>query len=167
MSHLQDDHPGVRSGAVEQPALEFFARIDIEVGDPLVVGDTIDGIRRIIPIIGGSVAGPAIRGRVLNGGADFQLIRSATLTELEAKYALETEEGDRIYVENLGLRSGTSEDMARIARGESVDPARVYFMSTPRLRSSSARWQHLDERLFVARGRRTPDRVSLDVFMLT
>ncbi|MBL5973600.1 MAG: DUF3237 domain-containing protein [Candidatus Leucobacter sulfamidivorax] len=148
------------------PSLEFFARIDVRVGQPVEVGETIDGVRRVIPILGGTVSGPGIGGTVLEAGADFQLIRTATLTELEAKYAIETEEGERIYIENLGVRSGDAADIARLVRGEAVDPARIYFMTAPRLRSASPRWRHLDERLFVARGRRFPDLVSLDVFMI-
>lgn len=149
------------------PQLEFFARIDVQVGAPVEIGETVDGVRRIIPIIGGTVEGPGIRGIVLNAGADFQLIRSESLTELEAKYAVETEEGDRIYISNFGIRSGDPADIARLIRGEEVDPSRIYFMSTPQLRSSSPRWRFLDERLFIARGRRFPDLVSLDVFAVS
>ncbi|XPP26764.1 MAG: DUF3237 domain-containing protein [Leucobacter sp.] len=149
------------------PQLEFFARVDVRVGAPVEIGETLDGMRRIIPIIGGTVEGPGIRGTVLEAGADFQLIRSESLTELEAKYAVETEEGERIYISNFGIRSGDPADIARLIRGEEVDPSRIYFMSTPRLRSSSPPWRFLDERLFIARGRRFPDLVSLDVFMVS
>lgn len=148
------------------PSLEFFARIDVRVGEPVEVGETSEGVRRVIPIVGGTVSGPGISGTVLNAGADFQLISSETLTELEAKYAVETDEGERIYISNLGIRSGDPADIARLVRGEAVDPALIYFMTTPRLRSGSPRWRFLDERLFVARGRRFPDLVSLDVFMI-
>lgn len=148
------------------PALTFFARIDVQVSAPVEIGETVDGVRRIIPITGGSVAGPEISGRVLDAGADFQLIRTDTLTELEAKYAVETDDGERIYVSNFGIRTGHPDDIAKLVRGEAVDPARIYFMTQPQLRSSATRWRHLEERLFIARGRRYPESVSLDVFMV-
>lgn len=149
------------------PGMRFFARIDVEVDSPIEVGETLDGVRRIIPILRGTVAGPEIHGTVLPGGADFQLLRSETLTELEAKYAIETDDGARIYVTNVGIRSGTPDDIGRLNRGEQVDPDRIYFLSTPRFRSTSPAWSWLDERLFVARGRREPRGVYLDVFVLT
>lgn len=159
-----DPHP--TASVALAPELSYFARIDVRVAAPVEIGDTLDGMRRIIPITGGTVEGPGIRGSVLDGGADFQLIRTETLTELEAKYAIETDQGERIYVSNHGIRTGDPADLARLARGEEVDPARIYFMTTPRMRSASPRWRFLDERIFVARGRRFPDLVSLEVFVV-
>jgi len=42
----------------------------VELDPAMVVGETALGIRRIIPIIGGSVSGPKIKGTIVRGGAD-------------------------------------------------------------------------------------------------
>jgi len=148
------------------PTLTYLARIDVSVGAPIDLGDG-DGVhRRIVPILGGRVEGPELRGTVLPGGADFQVLRSGTLTELEARYAIETEDGDRVYVENVGLRTGSAEDIARIVAGEHVDPARIYFRSNPRLSSTSPRWSWLGSRILIARGERQPDSVGLELFIV-
>jgi hypothetical protein len=84
----------------------------------MVVGDISYGERRIIPITGGSFVGPRLSGRVLPGGADWQVIRRDGITELEARYTLETDDGALIYVLNKGIRSGSKEVMERLARGE-------------------------------------------------
>ena len=128
---------GVQGGGVTgrvASRCRFSLRWD--VAEPIDLGDG-DGVhRRIVPILGGRVEGPDLCGRVLPGGADFQILRSGTLTELEARYAIETDDGDRVYVENHGVRSGSADDIARIVAGEPVDPDRIYFRSNPRLSSS-------------------------------
>ncbi|WP_163279680.1 DUF3237 family protein, partial [Enterobacter hormaechei] len=86
---------------------------------------------------GGTVEGAGIRGRVLPGGADFQVIRPSGLTELQARYVIETQDGALVYVENNGLRFGPPEALERIRRGEPVDPALIYFRSTPRFETAA------------------------------
>jgi hypothetical protein len=54
--------------------------------------------------------------------------------------------------------------MARITRGEPVDPAEVYFRSTPRFETAAAPHRWLTRPLFIASGARYPDRVALSVF---
>ena len=56
-------------------------------------GDIGVGERRIIPIVGGEVRGRDINGKVCALGADFQIVRPDSSIELEAKYALETDDG--------------------------------------------------------------------------
>ncbi|TQC49341.1 DUF3237 domain-containing protein [Rhodococcus sp. WS4] len=146
--------------------LSFLATFVVEVADPVEIGSTPEGVRRIIPIVGGRVEGPELRGTVLPAGADFQLLSSSTLTELEAKYAIETDDGDRIYVTNVGLRSGTAEDIAKLVDGEPVPPERIYFRCTPRLTAAEGRWAWLRSRILVGTGERLPGEVRLTVFVV-
>jgi hypothetical protein len=148
------------------PTLTYLATIDVDVAAPIDLGGGEGVHRRIVPILGGRVTGPRLRGHVLPGGADFQVLRSGTLTELEARYAIETEEGDRVYVENFGVRAGSEKDIATIVAGGEVDPERIYFRSNPRLSSTSSRWAWLASRILVARGKRRPESVELEVFVL-
>jgi hypothetical protein len=148
------------------PVLEHVADLRVEVDRPIEIGDTGAGLRRMIGILGGSVEGPQLRGRVLPGGADFQLVRSATVAELDARYALELDDGRRIYVINRALRRAPVEVTAKLVRGEPVDPSLVYFRCTPsfEVADESLRW--LAESLFVGTGARYPDRVEMSFFRL-
>lgn len=130
------------------------------------MGTTSDGFRRIIPIVGGTAEGPEFSGRVLPGGADFQLLKSDTLTELEAKYVVETDDGERVYISNFGLRAGSKDDIAKLVRGEEVDPARIYFRCTPRLLSSGQRWSWLGSRILVGTGERYSNAVHLVLYVV-
>ena len=143
--------------------LTHLADITIEVGLPISIGETDQGLRRVVPILGGHVQGPRLKGTVLPAGADYQLIRADGYTTLDARYAARLEGGAMIYIVNTGVRFGPPETMARIARGEPVDPAEVYFRTTPRFETASAAYQWLTRPLFLAAGARHPDRVELRV----
>jgi hypothetical protein len=146
--------------------LEPLARLVVEVGAPIEIGPTGAGRRRLIPIVGGTVEGPRLNGRVLPGGVDVQLVRDDGATEVEAHYAIELLDGTRVYVHNRGLRVASVEDTERLLRGDPVDPARVYFRSTPRFEAPAGPWRWLMHGVFVGRGERRPDRVELEFWRL-
>lgn len=148
------------------PQLTWFADVSVEVGEPIVLGDGAQGLRRVVPILGGHARGEGWTGRVLPGGADFQRIASSTVSELDARYGLETEAGDRIYVRNRAMRTAPAEVMAQLLRGDPVDPAQVYFRCAPSFetRSESLRW--ITERMFVGVGVRHPAQVVMRFFVL-
>jgi hypothetical protein len=143
-----------------------IADLNISVGEPTEVGATPMGFRRIIPILGGEATGPHLRGRILAGGADFQLVRSDHTAELHARYVIEATDGARIYVENSGLRHGPAEAMERLQRGEPADPALIYFRTVPRFEVADAAWDWLRRYIFVAVGVRHPHRVELAVYQV-
>ncbi|MFZ4286804.1 DUF3237 domain-containing protein [Variovorax sp. HJSM1_2] len=151
---------------LQPPELRHFAHLFVTVGRPQEVGATPHGRRRVIPITGGEVEGLDWRARVLPGGADFQLLVNDSLAELDARYVLETEAGELIYVHNRAVRSGPAEAMARLARGEPVDPAQIYFRCSPSFETASPSLSWIHQRLFVGAGVRHPDKVVMRFFEL-
>ncbi len=149
-----------------EPRLKFFADLRVEVGAPQQVGQTVHGLRRLIPITGGTATGDGWRARVLPGGADFQLIVNDRLSELDARYVLETDAGDFIYVQNRAVRSGPPELIARLVRGEPVDPAQIYFRCSPSFETAAPALSWMGERMFVGTGARYPDAVVMRFFEL-
>jgi hypothetical protein len=147
------------------PVLEtkYVFSLAIKIGAPILAGDLGHGVRRIIPILGGDVFGPGTKGTILPVGADFQVIRPNGLTELEAKYTFEMADGAIVYIENIGIRFGPKELLDRIAKGEAVDPAQIYFRSVPKFETGSDKYRWLMEHLFIGVGARHPDRVEIDV----
>ena len=91
------------------PQLNFFADFSVHVDKPQEVGQTLHGVRRLIPILGGEVQGQGWTARVLAGGADFQLILNPRMAELDARYVIETDGGDLIYVQNRAVRTAAPE----------------------------------------------------------
>ncbi len=142
---------------------KYVFSLAIKIGEPIVAGETGHGLRRIIPILGGEVRGEGLKGTIFPVGADFQIIRESELTELEAKYAFQMDDGAIIYIENIGIRFGPRELLQRIKRGEAVDPKLIYFRSVPRFETGNEKYRWLMESLFIGSGIRHPDRVEIDV----
>jgi hypothetical protein len=146
------------------PELKFFADLSVQVDKPQEVGATVHGQRRVIPILGGEVHGNGWTARVLRGGADFQMIVNQSLAELDARYVLETDAGDLIFVQNRAVRTASPEVMARLIRGEKVDPQLVYFRCTPQFETASKSLSWISEKLFIGTGARHPDKVVMRFF---
>ena len=96
--------------------LQALFKADIELAPAQEVGIGPLGRRRIIAITGGRFVGERLSGRVLPGGADWQVIRADGVAELDARYTLETAEGALIYVRNRGFRHGPAEVLKQIGR---------------------------------------------------
>jgi hypothetical protein len=146
------------------PELKFFADLSVQVDKPQEVGATVHGQRRVIPILGGDVQGDGWIARVLRGGADFQMIVNQSLAELDARYVLETDAGDLIFVQNRAVRTASPDVMSRLIRGEKVDPQLVYFRCTPQFETASKSLSWISERLFIGTGARHPDKVVMRFF---
>jgi hypothetical protein len=146
------------------PALEtrYVFTITALIGEVTSAGDIGNGVRRIIPIVGGEVKGE-VNGKVLPFGADFQIIRPNELIELEAKYAFETDDGAVVYVENKGIRFGPLELLQKLKRGEPVDPNLIYFRTVPKFETGAEQYRWLMQHIFVATAARHADRVVIDV----
>jgi len=143
---------------------EPIFRIYAELADILHLGATPYGDRRVINILGGRVEGTRLSGRILSGGADWQIVRPDGVADLCARYTIERDGGARILVASDGLRHGPADVIARLARGETVDPALYYFRTAMRFETSdpSAAW--LNRIIAIAYGAREPRAVRLDVF---
>jgi hypothetical protein len=146
------------------PKLNFFADVSVLVDKPHEVGLTHHGVRRLIPIVGGNVQGNGWTARVLAGGADFQLIVNERMAELDARYTIETDGGDLIFVQNRAVRTAAPDVMAKLMRGEPVAPESVYFRCSPSFETASASLAWITERLFIGTGARHPDKVVMRFF---
>ena len=128
------------------------------------LGATPYGERRIIDILGGTVTGPKLQGRILPGGADWQIIRADGAADIQARYTIETEAGGRILVTSDGLRHGPKEVLEALARGDKVDPALYYFRTVMRFETADPEADWMNRILAIARGTREARSVRLDVY---
>jgi hypothetical protein len=144
-----------------KPELELAVTVSAQLGAPITVGDTPQGARRVVPILGGEFEGPKLRGTVLPGGADWQYTRADGVAKLEALYLLRTEDGVHIQVRNFGTRHGPPEVLQRIAAGEDVDPREYYFRSLPEFSAPAGRYEWLNRYVFVASGVRYANSIKL------
>jgi hypothetical protein len=128
------------------------------------LGNTPYGERRIINILGGTVAGPRLKGKILPGGADWQIVRTDGVVDLRARYTIETDGGGLILVNSEGLRHGPPEVMERLARDETVDPRLYYFRAFMRFETADPSAAFLNRILAIGRGSRENRAVRIEVF---
>jgi hypothetical protein len=153
------------SGPVE-PKLTFAFELRAQVGAPMEIGEVAHGRRRIVPILGGTVRGPQLNATVVPGGADWQLIQPDGFSELDTRYTLETEQGQRVYVQNAGIRHAAPDVMQKLLAGEIVDPKLVYFRTVPKFETSAPELQWLPRSVFVGIGERFPTEVVVRFYRL-
>jgi hypothetical protein len=138
--------------------------LDVAVEEPISTGTTPAGELRLIRFVSGTFEGEGLRGVLLPGGTDWQQLRADGVLEIRAHYLLQTDQGEIIEVSSDGLRDASPEVLARIARGENVDPALYYFRTHIRLRTASTRLDRLNRLLAVSFGSRQQRSVHLRVF---
>jgi hypothetical protein len=155
--------------SLSTPRLEPIMRLTVQVAKPVEAGQVThtigEGRRRIIPIVGGQCSGVArghsMAGEILPGGADFQLVSSATSAQLDARYILRLSDGSHIFVSNQAIRTGSEADIAALVRGEAVPPERIYFRCAPRFEVERKDLAWMTQTLFIGTGARFPDRVEM------
>ena len=151
-----------------KPGLEFVYEAHGDLEPPRAIGETYDGTRRIVPIVGGGrVEGPLIKGRLVGNSADWQWTRHDGETVADALYAIETDDGVVIQIRNRGLRHGPPEVMARLAAGEAVDPADYYFRTVPEFIAPNGAYEWMNRSIFVCAGARYPLGIRLWVWRVT
>lgn len=139
------------------PGLEFAFALSVEVGAPVEFGQGPGGRRRWVPVKGGTFAGPRLRGRILPG-ADWQAVRTPEVFEIDARYALETDDGAVISIVNTGLRRiGDAVGAVPAAAG-----AEVYFRSLGVFETASAKYAWLNRSVFLGTGFRRQDIVTIE-----
>jgi hypothetical protein len=126
----------------DTPQLEFALQLKVTLGDSYDVGETQHGQRIVIPITGGTFEGPAIKGTIINGGADYQLANKAlNCTELEAIYSIKTDDGVYIHVRNRGIIWSGKDDQG--------NPS-FYFKAAPQFEApADSKYAWLNNSLFV------------------
>ena len=143
------------------PRLEFAFEVRAEVADPTIVGQIPAGTRRIIDVRGGTFEGPTLKGTLLPGGADWQIIRADGFTEVDARYTLRTDARQLIYVSNIGIRHAPPDIIKRLNAGEAVDQSLIYFRTVPKFEASAPELQWLMRSIFIATGERHPNGVVI------
>jgi hypothetical protein len=138
--------------------------VHCELANILDVGAAPFGHRRVVNILGGPVTGKRLNGRVLPGGADWQIVAANGCIDLHARYTLESDAGALIQVESKGMRCASPEILARLAKGEDVDPSLYYFRTVMRFETAHPSTDWMNRILALARGARAKNAVKLDVY---
>ena len=140
----------------------FAMRLDVR--PLLIVGATPGAYRRVGVVTGGSFEGERLSGAVLDGASDWQTVRNDGSTTLNVRLVLKTEDGALIGMTYQGLRHGPADIIARIEKGEVVDPASYYFRINPLFETEAAKYDWINRVIAVGIGHRFADGPVYSVF---
>jgi hypothetical protein len=145
---------------------EYLCDLKVDVGEIVTIGPGPLGERRIVAILGGTFEGPQMRGTILEGGNDWQIVRADGVLDVDARYALREESGAAIRVVSQGYRHGPPDVLAAIGRGEKVDPSKYFFRSVLRFETGAPEFAWLNKTIAVAKAQRQARQVLLTAYRL-
>ena len=148
------------------PTLEHAFDVVVRLGALADHGRTRAGHRRVIPIVGGELSG-GLDAEILPGGADWQLVREDGAIEIDGRYSARTPDGELIYLQVRGLRTGPPEVLTALLRGDEIAPDRYSFRTTLTIETASARLAALEHAIFVASCVRDADAVRYAAYRVT
>jgi len=140
----------------------FVMRLDVR--NLQNVGATPSGYRRIGVVPGGSFEGERLSGEVLDGGNDWQTVRTDGATTLNVRLVLKTKDEAVIGMTYRAIRYGPPDVVARIEKGEVVDPTSYYFRINPLFETANANYDWLNRVIAVGIGHRLADGPIYSVF---
>lgn len=145
---------------------EHLCDLAVDVGEVVTMGQGPLGERRLIAILGGRFDGPGMRGSVLPGGNDWQIVRADGVLDIDARYGLREEGGAVIRVVSQGYRHAAPEVLASLSRGEAVDPAKYFFRTVMRFETGDANLAWLNKTIAVATAERKARQILLTAYRL-
>ncbi len=157
----------VMSDHLPKPQLSLVYRLEARLGEPLELGETARGRRRIVPLTAGTFTGPEISGRLLPGAsADWQTVLRDGTALADIRYTLQTDSGNLLYVRSHGVRHGSPAVLARLARGEDVDAGEYTFRTTTQIETAAPELDWLNKGVFIGVGGRRPGGVIYETYLV-
>ena len=148
------------------PLLTPVFRLEVTIAPPLDLGETALGHRRVVTQTGGTFTG-RLNGRLLPGtSADWQLILPDGTALGDIRSTLETDDGHVLFARSQSIRHGRPEVLARLARGEPVDPSEYVFRTSTRIETAAPELDWLNTGIFVSVGGRLPDGVVYETYLV-
>jgi hypothetical protein len=152
--------------ALKEIRLRRLFAMRLQVAPATIVGQTPSSFRRVTVVTGGQFESDreGLSGHVKGTADDWQTVRPDNTTTLDVRLVLETTGGDLITMVYKGYRHGEPATLARLDRGEDVDPSEYYFRSAPFFETASKRFDWLNHTVAIATGHRFPDGPLYNVF---
>jgi hypothetical protein len=155
------------SDRLPEPRLARVYRLTATLGQPLDLGEGPQGHRRIVPLTGGTFIGPELRGELLPGAsADWQTVLPDGTALGDVRYTLRTDAGELLYVQSRGVRHGSAEVLARLGRGEDVEPSEYTFRTSTQIEAAARQLDWLNKGIFISVAGRQADGVIYETYLV-
>jgi hypothetical protein len=155
------------SKRLPEPRLTKILRLEASLGEALDVGKVAQGRRRIVPLTGGTFAGPELNGTLLPGAsADWQIVLPDGSALGDIRFTLQTDHGDLLYVRSYGVRHGSAEVLTRLSRGEEVDASEYVFRTSTQIETAAPDLDWLNKGVFISVGGRQLGSVIYELYLV-
>jgi Protein of unknown function (DUF3237) len=155
------------SDHLPEPRLTLIYRLEATLAQPLNLGKVAQGLRRIVAQTGGTFTGPELNGKLLPGAsADWQIVLPDGTALGDVRYTLRTDAGELLYVQSRGVRHGSAEVLARLARGEDVDASEYTFRTSTQIETAAPRLDWLNRGIFISVAGRQARGVIYEVYLV-
>ena len=139
------------SNQLPDPRLTQVYSLEATLAQPLDLGETAQGHRRIVPLTDGTFTGPELNGKLLPGAsADWQIVLPDGTALGDIRYTLETHGGDLLYVQSRGVRHGSAEVLSRLGRGEDVDASEYTFRTSTQIETAAPHLDWMNKGVFIS-----------------
>jgi muconolactone delta-isomerase len=158
---------GANNFHLPSPRLTLVYRLEATLGQPLELGDTKHGRRRIVPLTGDVFTGPEMSGTLVPGAsADWQTVLPDGTALGDIRYTLRTNDDDLLYVQSRGIRHGSADVLARLGRGEDVDPSEYTFRTSTQIETAAPALDWLNKGIFIGVAGRRPGGVIYETYLV-
>jgi hypothetical protein len=155
------------SDRLPEPRLTRVYRLEAMLGEPLDLGQTTQGHRRIVPLTGGTFSGPELNGELVGGtSADWQIVLPDGTALGDIRYTLKTDGGALLYVRSQSVRHGRAEVLARLARNDDVDASEYTFRAWTEIETAAAELEWLNKGVFIGVGGRHAGGVTYETYLV-
>jgi Protein of unknown function (DUF3237) len=158
---------GLEVFALPEPRLTPVYRLEATLGQPLGLGETPHGQRRIVPLTGGTFIGPEMSGTLVPGAsADWQTVLPDGTAFGDIRYTLQTDRGDTLYVQSRSVRHGPADVLARLGRGDPVHPSEYTFRAATQIETTAPGLEWVNQGVFISVAAREASRVVYETYLV-
>ena len=162
-----NDPEAATSRLLPDPHLTLVYRLDATLGQPVELGATTQGRKRIVPLTGGSFSGPEVNGTLLPGAsADWQTVLPDGTALGDIRYTLQTDRGALLYVQSSAIRHGSPDVLARLARGDDVNADEYTFRASTRIETALPDLDWLNKGVFTSVAGRQANGVIYETYLV-
>ena len=150
------------------PGLKFIFEVNINLDPPLELDLTRYGQRRIINIKGGIVTGPDIQGTILPGGADWQTVRSDGTIDISAKYTIQTDDGEYLFLKDRGIRTLPEKVLQKKKSGKEINSSEYVMRTSATIEANyKGKYDWLNRSILVSAGFRKENSIVIRFYKVT
>lgn len=151
------------------PSLTFLFHLECDMETFRHIGQGPHGDRSTVIFKGGRFEGPRLRGEILPGGGDWEIVRDhgdIQTAHLDTRYNLLTHDGATIYLQTTGTRTGKKEVLEKLGSDKSIKADEFKMRLHLTMETGDERYSWVNDGVFIASSGRVGDQVIYDAFEL-